>query len=733
MVRIKEQTHILDDGSIDLNAWLEHLALKPHYVDNHQIHNACLLSQLTGQDQATESGFSCLQQGLAIAEILADLDVSQEALAAAILYDSVQFAELDIEDIREQLGDKTAKLVEGVERMGSIDMVRKLGVSHHRSQMDNVRKMLLAMVDDVQVVLIKLAERLYVLRSAKRMPESFKQHIASEVMQIYAPLANRLGVGQIKWEMEDLAFRYLQPEKYKEIASGLSGKRLERERFVDETTTTLRDKVKQLGISESQVDGRAKHIHSIDKKMQRKNVDLSQIYDAIAVRVLVPTIEDCYKVLSVVHAEWDRIPEEFDDYIADPKPNGYRSLHTAVTSPEGRVFEVQIRTFQMHEEAELGVAAHWRYKEGVTGSMASHEQKIQWLRDVLAWQKEVTRHGADALEDHTTQFLEARIYVFTPNGDVIDLQRNSTPLDFAYSIHSEVGNRCRGAKVNDHIVPLTHTLNTGDKIEILTAKNGKPSRDWLNPHLGYVTSSRAKAKIMQWFKQQHYDKNVETGQAMFDREVRKLNVKEFKLDKIAKQLNYKKPNDMLAALGRGDLRHTQILAKLLQHTKPLTPVKHKPVKTTRVRDDQIMVHGVGNLLTQTAKCCNPLPGDDIIGYITITRGVTIHRKDCPNILHSQEKQQKRLLSVSWGSKQTEAMRIDLMIQAYDRSGLLHDISSVLKQDHTDILALTVETDRDENTCYISVAIQLDDINHLSRVLDRLQQLSNVIDVKRGNS
>lgn len=502
MVKVREGIALLPDGSIDIQKWLQYIGNRGYFQNMEKIRGACGLTQLAGHDYVTEAGISCLQQGLAMADVLADLEVGQDTLAAAILFESFHYAELSVDDIEEQLGKEIARLVCGVDRMNALSSVRATAgkFSQNKQQLDNTRKMLLAMVDDVRVVLIKLAERLCVMRSAHLIPEEQRNHLAMEIMEIYAPLANRLGIGAIKWEMEDLAFRYLQPDEYKAIATGLKTKRLERDRYVDWLVKELNIQLSLMNIEHVAVYGRSKHIHSIYRKMIRKNVSLQEVYDATAVRVLVETTEQCYEVLAAVHALWQQIPNEFDDYIAHTKPNGYQSLHTAVEGPEGQVFEVQIRTFKMHEQAEMGIAAHWKYKETPGQHVqASHERKIEWLREVLAWHREmsVSQGISDAIN---AEFLDDRVYVFTPDGDILDLPQGVTPLDFAYQVHSDIGHRCRGAKVNGQIVQLTYLLKTGDKVEILTGKEPRPSRDWINPRQGYLKTSRAKAKVLHWFK-----------------------------------------------------------------------------------------------------------------------------------------------------------------------------------------------------------------------------------------
>lgn len=732
MVKVKENLPRLEDGSIDVEKWLLQLANRGYFLNIDLIRHACTLSQLAEHEQATETGESCLEQGLTMADILADLEVDQETLAAAIIFESVHYGELSLEDVEEQLGSSIAKLVKGVEKMGAISNFHPIdGYPYTKHQMDNIRKMLLAMADDVRVVLIKLAERLCILRSSAPLPAPMRQQIATEAMEIYAPLANRLGIGAIKWEMEDLAFRFLHPQDYKEIAKGLKEKRLDRERFVNLIVATLNQELKSMGIDHFAVYGRAKHIHSIYRKMQRKNLPLSEIYDAIAVRVLVDNQEQCYQTLGLVHALWVPIPKEFDDYIVAPKPNGYQSLHTAVYGPEQRVFEVQIRTFAMHELAEMGVAAHWKYKEGVAPKKESYERKIEWLREVLAWHREVAlqQGGAHVME---AEFLEDRVYVFTPDGDVLDLPHGVTVLDFAYHVHTNLGHRCRGAKVNQHIVSLTYQLKTGDRIEILTGKEERPSRDWINPHLNYLKTSRAKAKVLHWFKLQDFDKNKLWGEELLEKELNALGIKNDKLHEIAELLHYKSSDDLFAALGRGDLKISQILARLapeprVEQWKPILP---KSIEKRLAPRNDLQIEGVGNLLSHMARCCQPLPGDSVVGYITLGRGVSIHRQDCHNILKASEKQKQRFLSVSWMQLQKEKYWVDLLVKAYDRPDLLKDVSSLLASEKMNVCAVDSDTRTLENSVLISLSVEIESLNSLSRLLTRLQQIPNVWEARR---
>ena len=732
MVKVKETTIYLPDGSIDLEEWLQQVGSKGYFKDLDLIRNAAALSQLAGHGHATEIGQSCLQQGLEMADVLADLEVDQETLAAAIIFESVHYSELSVEDIEEQLGKPIAKLVKGVARMSAMPNLQTIeNYPKNKDHIDNIRKMLLAMVDDARVVLIKLAERLCLLRSTVPMSLDMRRSLATEAMEIYAPLANRLGIGAIKWEMEDLAFRYLHPDEYKAIAKGLKTKRLDRDRYVQLIVSELNQQMQNLGLKHVSVYGRSKHINSIHRKMIQKNLRLEEIYDATAVRILVDTYDECYAVLGVVHSLWQPVPAEFDDYISQPKENGYQSLHTAVRGPEDRLFEVQIRTFQMHLQAEMGVAAHWKYKEGTTHRKEAHERKIEWLRDVLAWHREIAVNSGvtDAIE---AEFLDDRVYVFTPNGDVLDLPQGVTPLDFAYHLHSDVGHRCRGAKVNGRIVPLTYTLKTGEKVEVLTGKESKPSRDWINPNHNYLKTARAKAKVVHWFKTQDFEKNRDEGREVLEKELKMLGIKFDRLQDVLSAFHLKRVEDLQAAIGRGDLKLSQVIHRLTptQPIEAFIPVfKNIPTKADNSRHD-LQIEGVGNLLTSMARCCQPVPGDQVIGYITLGRGVSVHRQDCSNIIHSSEKQRQRFLEVNWGAVTHEQYMVDVLIKAFDRPGLLRDITALLSNEKAHVHALQTQINAQDNTNYINLTVAIEGLAGLSRLLSKLGQIPNVLEVRR---
>lgn len=756
MAKFKEKNiHFWNEsGCIEWHAWMAHLReIKPD-IDFNLLHQACLLCDLISDNEATHDENHLenhLQRGLSIAEILTDLEVfDPHTLAAAIIYPCAEAGDLAIEDISAHLGSTVSTLVEGVLRMDSLGHVHRQIFNAPRtgSFSDNLRKMLIAMVDNIQVVLIKLSERIHSLRENKTLPPDIQKLIAQETLEIYAPLANRLGIGQIKSELEDLSFRSIEPEQYKIIARALNERRVDRDRYVHLIVDLLENALISVGIKNSKVYGRAKHIYSIHKKMQRKNVDINEIYDATAVRVLVDTIEDCYKVLSVVHEKWERIPEEFDDYIAHPKENGYRSLHTAVIGPEGKHFEVQIRTYDIHQEAELGVAAHWVYKEGGLQPQAGHERKIAWLRQVLDWQKEITQHSSDTtLQKNIQEDLEDRIYVFTPAGDIVDLPKKSTPLDFAYHIHSGVGHRCRGATVDGAIVPLTYQLKTGEQVSILTTKQPKPSRDWLNVHLGYVHTSKAKAKILQWFKQQDYEKHRQEGNQSLEKELKKQEIPLHLVnyEKLASQLHFKNSMDLFAAVGRGDLKTSHIIS-VVQSTLNLTPEsnkqndleeivsrKTKALNSLKRKSEKtdFIVQGVDNLLSRTAQCCKPIPGDPIIGYITQGQGIKVHRSDCKNILDLDATRQERLIHVNWRNSGTKLLYpVDILITANDRNGLIRDISTIVSAEKINVLATNTRSIASQNRAYMTFTLSIDNLNLLQRTMQLIQNMPDVISVER---
>jgi GTP pyrophosphokinase len=622
-----------------------------------------------------------LKKGLGIADILFELGLDTETLSVALIYPAFQAEAPSHEMLIDKLGETRQKLLHDVLQMQSLGKLQRLK-ERNSQQTENLRKMLLAMVTDVRAVIIKLAERLWLLRQAKKLPQDEQEKLAQETLAIYAPLANRLGIWQLKWETEDLCMRYLQPETYSRIAKWLMVRRQEREEFIQRMITLVTDMLEKAHLKNVKVSGRVKHIYSINRKMERKNAKLEEIYDISALRVLVDNVEDCYTVLGLLQEAWPSIPEEFDDYIASPKANGYRSLHTVIEGPENRYIEIQIRTHQMHHESELGVAAHWRYKEGVLQT-TGYEAKIALLRQIMAWQKEIGKTETPS-EKPVQDIFADRIYVFTPLGDIIELPKDATPLDFAYTVHSEVGHRCRGAKVDGNIVPLTYALHMGQQVEILTGKQANPSRDWANPQHGFLKSSRARARVQHWFRVKD---NLDHPHPVHEHETTK-----------------KEPQTLVAIR---DKHHIAPVAK-----------------------SNIQIVGMSNLLTNIARCCKPLPGDPIVGYITRARGVSIHKSDCGNMHHVIKNHHVRLIDVSWGEKQAHVYPVDLKLRIYDRPGLLRDITTTLANDKINVQGLQTEKISDSPEMDIYITIEISNVNLLNKAMVELKKISNVIDVKR---
>jgi GTP pyrophosphokinase len=685
------------------------------------------------RDQQRASGEPYFSHLLAVAEILSDLKLDYETLAAAMLHDVVEDTEVTLDDVRTEFGTVIARLVDGVTKMERIGEFKQLDHEGQRghSQAESLRKLLLAMADDVRVVLIKLADRLHNMRTLQHLSSERQRRIAQETLDIYAPLANRLGIWQIKWELEDLSLRYLEPDAYQQLVDQLNEKRKDRERYINDVIEALGTELKKAGIK-AVISGRPKHINSIWRKMQRKQVDFDQIFDMRAVRILVKEEKDCYAALGVVHGLWRHIPNEFDDYIANPKKNLYRSLHTAVVGPGGYNLEIQIRTEQMHRHAELGVAAHWRYKEGGGGDSA-HEEKIAWLRQVLEW-KEEEDSATDFVDRFKSEAFHDRVYVLTPQGRIVDLPQGATPLDFAYSVHTEVGHRCRGAKVNGRIVQLTYQLQNGEQVEVLTTRQGEPSRDWLNSHLGYLKTSRARSRVRAWFKHQDYEHNVAAGRTILDRELRRLGITDLSVEKLASRFRHKQVDEFLEAVGHGDITAGH-LANAVNELVPReeTPEIHRPRLTRKEHSTTpggFKILGVGNLLTTTARCCHPVPNDPIIGYITRGRGVTIHRQDCGNVLRLQGEDRDRLIEVEWGSESGEGYVVDIAVEAYDRSGLLRDITVVLANEKINLNGVNTATDERDGIARMSLTLEITDIGQLSRVLTKIGQLPNVVEARR---
>ncbi|WP_417505558.1 GTP diphosphokinase [Marinomonas gallaica] len=744
MVTVRKDHPVLADGSVDIDAWMSHFADKIDEASRVPLRMACQLARqaeaASGRSSYWGPQASTFRAGLEMVEILAGFRADQDSLLAAALYRVVREDQLELSKVSDMFGRKVASLIEGVIRMGEVsknlskDSTAEV-LGSHENQLESLRKMLVSIIDDVRVVLIKLSERACAIKEAKHQSDERKESIALEVQSVYAPLAHRLGIGHIKWELEDLSFRYLYPADYKRIAQLLDEKRLDRQQFIDDAIKDLKLRMEAINIH-ADVMGRAKHIYSIWRKMRRKNIPFDEVYDVRAVRILVDETMECYGVLGIVHNLWKPIPQEFDDYISNPKSNGYQSLHTAVVGPEGRVLEIQIRTHKMHEDAELGVCAHWKYKgTDLTSNSSSYEEKLQWLRTILDF-NEVQGDLVSLSEQVLNDIEQDRIYVFTPDGHVVDLPINATAVDFAYRVHTEIGHRCRGAKVNGKIISLVTHLKTGDKVEILTTKEGGPSRDWLHPTLGYVNTNRARAKIQSWFRREDREKNLEAGQSVLEKQLKRLGIEENKLNfnAIAERFNFTTGEDVYVSLGAGDIQLGRVLRVIddlhgLDGDPAARPVRLKKSRH-KSSDNDIHIQGVGKLLTQMAKCCSPIPGDDIIGYITQGRGVSIHRQDCINAAQLQLEEPERIVEVNWGEEVDNLYPVNIRVSAYDRTGLLNDITALLSNEKVNLLSMNTISAKEDHTAAIRFTIEVSEISTLSRLLHRINQLPNVLDVFR---
>jgi GTP diphosphokinase / guanosine-3',5'-bis(diphosphate) 3'-diphosphatase len=673
-------------------------------------------------DQLRASGESFMVHPLAVAGILAELQMDTPTIVAGVLHDVVEDTDIPIEEVREEFGDEVARLVEGVSKLRKARLKSKVEkVDLDEEQAENLRKMFLAMVDDIRVLIIKLADRLHNMHTLQYLPPEKQLGKARETLDIYAPLAERLGIWQLKWQLEDLSFRYIDPEKYREIAELLAERRVERAQYLDRVITLIRAQLDEEGIP-ARLSSRPKHIYSIHKKMQEKSRDFGEIYDVHGVRIIVNQVRDCYHVLGIIHSLWRPIPGEFDDYIAMPKNNLYQSLHTAVVALDGRPLEVQIRTEEMHQVAEYGVAAHWRYKEGAKRD-DTLEARVNWLRQASDWREEVedAQQFVDSLK---SDVIAERVYVFTPKGDIIDLPSGATPIDFAYEIHTEIGHRCRGAKVDGRLVSLDYQLHNGEQVEILTVKDGGPSRDWLNPQLNYVATQRARQKISQWFRRQQREQNIADGREILDREMRRLGIDQETYAEIAALFKYGSVQDFMAALGYGDISPSQIARRIDEAVDKNERLRLKAIPDTPITDIQVM--GVGDLLTRMAPCCKPVPGDAIVGYTTRGKGITVHRSDCPNIVHLQDVE--RLIPVSWGKPQ-QAYPVPVVVEGFDRSGLLRDIASAVADLGLSMSSANVFSNHDA-TATIRITVGVRGVGQLSALLNKLQSVHDVLDARR---
>ena len=726
----------------EISSWLASSAQRFSPTEVELIRHACDLASPLYAAHVELTGSPLLQHALGAATILIDMNMDAETIAATILHAVPEYLDDWRATLETRFGTNVTGLVDGISRMEQIQAFSETEGLHepdrkngdHALQIESLRKMLLAMVEDIRVVLIKLAERTQTLRRLSGASTSQQQRIAQESLTIFAPLANRLGVWQIKWELEDLSLRYLEPQRYKEVAKMLDERRVDREQYIVDVVSQLKLELSEAGIK-GEVTGRPKHIYSIIKKMKSKQLDFSELYDVRAVRILVDDVKDCYAALGLIHNLWQPIPGEFDDYIARPKSNNYRSLHTAVSGPRGLALEVQIRTLEMHQYSELGVAAHWRYKEGGK-SDAKFDEKIAWLRQILAWKDEVTDSG-DLLEQFKSELFHDKVYVLTPQGKVIDLPKGATPIDFAYSLHTDLGHRTRGAKVNGSIVSLNTKLQNGERVEILTTKIGSPSRDWLNVTLGFLQTPSARAKVRHWFKYQHFEENVAQGRAKLDRELHRAGVGAINQEKIAQKLQYQKLEDFLAAIGRGDVSEYQIALAIQENETPKPKEVARPASTRRsstahsavgIVGEGIVIEGIGNLQTSTAKCCKPMPSDAIVGYLTRDHGVTIHRRACSFIMRLPESRHDRVLGAQWGSHLNVNADVDIEVEAHDRQGLLRDISDIFVREKVN--ATKANTLSRNNLALMQFSIEILNLEQLNRLLALIQQLPDVIAARR---
>ncbi|HGJ5875219.1 MAG TPA: GTP diphosphokinase [Arsenophonus sp.] len=740
MVAIRS-AHLTPAGEFAVAKWVASLKLSNKSSEQKLIE---LWHYCYSKVQQYENSQLLLWRGIEMGEILSTLSMDLDSLRAAMLFPLVEAKIVTEEIIIAEFGKSIHALVKGVIEMDAIRQLNTSQLGEKSSiQVDNIRRMLLAMVEDFRCVVIKIAERIAYLREAREHSEDERVLAAKECLNIYAPLANRLGIGQLKWELEDLCFHYLHLDEYKKIAELLHERRIDREQYIDDFVSSLHQFMLQEDIT-AEIYGRPKHIYSIWRKMQKKYLAFDELFDVRAVRIIVERLQDCYAVLGIVHTHFRHLPDEFDDYVANPKPNGYQSIHTVVLGPNGKTIEIQIRTRQMHEDAELGIAAHWKYKEGtvITGKASSYENRIAWLRKLITWQEEMADSG-EMLDEVRSQVFDDRVYVFTPKGDVIDLPVGSTPLDFAYHIHSDVGHRCIGAKISGRIVPFSYQLQMGDQVEIITQKYPNPSRDWLNPNLGYVTTSRGRVKIHNWFRKQDRDKNIQAGRQILDNQLNHLAVSLKEAEKVLlARYNVNSLDEVLAGIGIGDIRINQ-LVNFLQNKFSQTSAEEadraalktleNKISSTRlpVKDSgRIVVEGIGNLMHHIARCCQPIPGDDIVGFITKGRGISIHRIDCEQMLELQSHAPERIVDAIWGEHYPSGYSLGVQIIANDRSGLLRDITTILANEKVNVFSVSSRSDVKQQLAIIDMNIEIYNLQVLGRILAKLNQLPDVLEAKR---
>jgi len=719
-----------------VGAWLDSLSDVYTAADRDRLLAAYGMAQERGGDARGSDGEPLLARSLGAAGILAAQRFDPDSLTASLLLGLPLSARYERESVVAAFGDDVATLVEGVARMNSVQATPVGADPQQRAaQAENLRKMLLAMVEDVRVVLIKLAERTQALRFLMNSDETLRRSAAREVIDVYAPLANRLGLWQLKWELEDLSLRALEPAEYRRVARLLDERRLDRERYIGEVAAMLSRELEAAGLH-ADVSGRPKHIYSIVSKMRRKQIGIDALYDIRAVRILVDSVRDCYTALGLVHHLWTPLPGEFDDYIAKPKANNYRSLHTAVLGPEGKPLEVQIRTREMHRHSEYGVAAHWRYKEGdgrADKRDAGFDDRIAWLRQILDWKNAVADTG-EWLSAFKSSLFTDSIYVLTPQGKVVDLPQGATPIDFAYAVHTSLGHRCRGARVDGQMVPLDHVLSNGQQVEIIAAKQGGPSRDWLNADLGYVQSHRARAKVRQWFKAQQLDATVAQGRAMVERELARLGQTALKLDAVAAKAGFARNEEFFAAFARDEINSRQVQAAIAAVAQPAAAAApaEPEVVTRRSRADGsghgILVVGVDRLLTGLARCCKPAPPDHIVGFVTRGKGITIHRASCPNVARIEGREPERLIDASWGAPREQLFPVDIVIEASDRQGLLRDISELLSREKINVTAVNTQTRHHQ--ARMAFTLEVESVVQLAHALQLARNIPGVFSADR---
>ncbi|MDA0789846.1 MAG: bifunctional (p)ppGpp synthetase/guanosine-3',5'-bis(diphosphate) 3'-pyrophosphohydrolase [Proteobacteria bacterium] len=730
MVKVKQDTLLTADGSIDLETWLRKLSERNPEIDLSRVRKVCELSERAEWKATSTDGTSSrsFAMGLEIADILGDLRVNEAGIKAAVIYRAVRENQITLNHVRKQCGDEVAVLVEGVLRMAAISNIRfgerKPVLGQRKDQLEQAKRMLVAVVDDVRVLLIKLAERTAAIRANRLRSPQHQLTLAREVFEIYAPLAHRLGIGSLKWELEDLSFRYLEPHAYKRIASLLSEKRSARQSYIDSVIAELDRQLQSVGVG-AHLEGRAKHIYSIWKKMRSKGIAFSEVYDVRAIRIRVGTSDDCYRALGVVHSLWRNIPHEFDDYIATPKENGYRSLHTAVIGPEGKILEVQIRTEEMHEEAEFGVCSHWRYKKVARGdSSSAYEERLEWLRQVLDWQ-DVPDLAREILENVGMD----RVYVYTPNGHVIDMSPGATPVDFAYRVHTEVGHKCRGAKVNGQVVPLNTPLKSGDQVEVIIGDTAEPRREWLHGHLGYVTTSRARSKIHAWFGQREKQKNIDEGKKLLLDELSHLGIEQLDFSRLAEKLELSTPTQLFYAIGSGDVSTVDVVDLAAEMSEIELRAQQLDLGFDEQGQERAVVEGLGDLKYVISDCCRPVHGDSIVGVIDDDNVVHVHLQDCLQALHADV--YGRIIRLNWQEDVSATFPVSVEVNAYDRPGLLYDVTGILMRERTNVRTIYTVFDKETNRVSLKMVIEVSSLNLLLTLLDQIGQLPNVISARRA--